>query len=163
MGHVTDGQPVTVLVPFLGLLVRRLLLDDVSRGMVERSSSALLPLIVAEPAAFQRLGDTSVVMPGSFEASPAYAVAGDLLRIACRTAAASHGTLMAADARVNPRIISINSSQARVQTQSLHMIWQTYAMSMLCLPCRRELACGTAGPGACSGAQCSADTISEGH
>jgi len=43
-------------VPLMGLLVRRLVLDDVPRGMVERSGSALLPLIIAEPTGFQRLG-----------------------------------------------------------------------------------------------------------
>ena len=51
-----DGQPGTVLVPLMALLVRRLVMDDVPRGMVERSGSALLPLIIAEPAGFQHLG-----------------------------------------------------------------------------------------------------------
>ena len=55
------GQPGTILVPLLGLLVQRLVMDDVPRGMVERSGSALLPLIIAEPAAFQRLGEHSAV------------------------------------------------------------------------------------------------------
>ena len=47
---------MTVLGRFLGLLMRRLLFDNVSRGIVESCATALLPMIIAEPGTFQRMG-----------------------------------------------------------------------------------------------------------
>ncbi len=37
--------------------MRRLLLEDVGRDVVELAADALLPIIAAHPAAFQTLGD----------------------------------------------------------------------------------------------------------
>ena len=55
------GGPV--LAHFLQLLMRRLLLEDLPRESVDRSSAALLPLIIAQPAAFHFIGEGSVPHP----------------------------------------------------------------------------------------------------
>lgn len=45
-----------MLAHFLRLLMRRLLLEDLARESVDRAAAALLPLILAQPAAFQHIG-----------------------------------------------------------------------------------------------------------
>ena len=45
-----------MLAHFLRLLMRRLLLEDLPRESVDRSAAALLPLILAQPAAFHHIG-----------------------------------------------------------------------------------------------------------
>ena len=47
-----------MLAHFLRLLMRRLLLEDLPRESVDRSAAALLPLILAQPAAFHHIGVT---------------------------------------------------------------------------------------------------------
>ncbi len=46
----------SLLAGFLERVMRRLLLEDVGRDVVELAADALLPLIAAHPAAFQSLG-----------------------------------------------------------------------------------------------------------
>ena len=58
---VAGGGPV--LAHFLQLLMSRLLLEDLPRESVDRSSAALLPLIIAQPAAFHFIGEKSVPHP----------------------------------------------------------------------------------------------------
>ena len=64
---------MTVLGRFLTLLMRRLLFDNISRGTVESCGTALLPMIMAEPATFQRMGaphGTIAVQTFSIEQMP---------------------------------------------------------------------------------------------